>query len=217
MAAIIRAVIWDLDGVIIDSAEEHRQSWHILAHDEGLPLTDEQFWATFGMRNDAIIPLLWGEMPADRVKQLADKKEAYFRELIQKTAHPLPGSIELMSGLHDAGYLQALASSAPMQNIEVISHSLGLQRYLTQLVSGENVPHGKPAPDVFLKAAELLAINPTACLVIEDAVAGVQAAHVAGMRCLSVAYDRDLPGLRAAELMVHDLTQVSVHTIQNLS
>ncbi len=189
----------------------------MLAHDENLPLADEQFWATFGMRNDTIIPLLWGEMPVERVKRLADKKEEYFRALIQKTARPLPGSIELMSALHAAGYPQALASSAPIQNIEVVSKALGLQRYLTQLVSGENVPHGKPAPDVFLKAAELLAVDPPACLVIEDSVAGVQAAHAGHMCCISVAYDRDLPGLRAAELMVHDLTQVSVDTIQKLS
>jgi len=217
MAGSIQAVIWDLDGVIIDSADEHRRSWHRLAQEEGLPFTDEQFWATFGQRNDTIIPLLWGEMSPERVRELADRKEAYFREFIRETAAPLPGAIELLSALKEAGYQQALASSTPMANIDLISEVLGLKRYLTALVSGESVAHGKPAPDVFLKAASELEIEPRKCLVIEDAVAGVEAALAGGMYCIAVAYERDLPGLRAATLMVKDLTEVNVERIRQLA
>ncbi len=217
MSNPIRAVIWDLDGVIIDSAEEHRISWHRMAQDEGLTFTDDQFYATFGMRNDRIIPLLWGPMSAQRIQELADLKEAYFRAVVREKVGPLPGAMELLAALHAAGYKQALASSTPLKNIEVINEVLGLDRYLSALVSGETVPHGKPAPDVFLKAAAELAVDPSLCLVIEDAVHGVEAAHAGGMRCIAVAGNRDLPGLRAAELMVHDLTQVSVDTIRSLS
>ncbi len=217
MADSIQAVIWDLDGVILDSGEEHRLSWHRMAQDEGIPFTDEQFWRTFGMRNDAIIPLLWGEMPPERVQKLADLKETYFRGFIREKARPLPGAIELLTELKNAGYPQALASSTPVKNIEVISEVLGLNRYLSALVSGETVPHGKPAPDVFLKASSELNVPPEKCLVIEDAIAGVQAAHAAGMRCISVAGDRDLPGLRAAELMVRDLTEVNLARIRALA
>ena len=213
----IQAVIWDLDGVIIDSAEEHRRSWHRLAQEEGLPFTDAQFWATFGRRNDAIIPLLWGPMSPERVRELSDRKEAYFRELIRETAAPLPGAIELLTALRDAGYPQALASSTPIENIKLISEALGLRRYLSALVSGETVPRGKPAPDIFLKAAAELGMEPEKCLVIEDAVAGVEAAHAAGMRCIAVAGERDLPGLRAAELMVKDLTEVTVERIRQIA
>jgi len=109
MANQLQAVIWDLDGVIIDSAEEHRRSWHRLAQAEGLPLTDEQFYATFGMRNSAIIPELWGPMPPERIRELADGKEKYFREFVRNAATPLPGAIELLSTLCDAGYRQDLA------------------------------------------------------------------------------------------------------------
>jgi beta-phosphoglucomutase len=213
----IHAIIWDLDGVIIDSGEEHRISWYRMAHDEGLPFTDEQFYATFGMRNDKIIPMLWGPMSEQRVKELADRKEMYFREVVKEKVGPLPGAIELLTALRDAGYKQALASSTPIKNIEVISEKLHLERYLSALVSGEMVPHGKPAPDVFLRAAQELEMDPKYCLVIEDAVAGVEAAHAGGMRCIAVAGERDLPGLRAAELMVKDLTQVTVETIRNLA
>jgi haloacid dehalogenase superfamily, subfamily IA, variant 3 with third motif having DD or ED/haloacid dehalogenase superfamily, subfamily IA, variant 1 with third motif having Dx(3-4)D or Dx(3-4)E len=215
-ATAIQAVIWDLDGVIIDSSEAHHISWHHLADVKHLPFTDEQFFATFGMRNDEIIPFLWGAMPAEQIQEYADIKEESYREDIRKTARALPGAIELLAALRAAGFKQALASSAPVKNIEVVSEALGLASYLDEMVSGETVPHGKPAPDVFLKAAQVLGIEPTHCVVIEDAVHGVKAAHAGHMKCVSVAGDRDLPGLRAAELMVHDLTQVSVDDIRAL-
>lgn len=217
MIQAIQAVIWDLDGVIIDSAEEHRQAWQRMAREEGLAMSDADFWATFGKRNDDIITLLWGPMPPESITALADKKEAYFREIIRQTAKPLPGSIELMRGLHEAGFKQALASSAPPENIALIAEALGLNQYLTALVSGETVPRGKPAPDIFLKAAQELAAVPAVCLVIEDAIAGVQAAHAAGMRCIAVAGNRDLPGLREAELMVRSLTEVDVARVRALA
>src|SRR5205085_6024475 len=124
----------------------------------------------------------------------------YFREFIREKAAPLPGAIELLSELRAAGYPQALASSTPLKNIEVISQALGLNQYLDAFISGETVPRGKPAPDIFLKAAATLGIEPAHCLVIEDAVAGVQAAHAGGMKCIAVMGKRDLLGLREAEL-----------------
>ena len=216
MTNTIQAVIWDLDGVILDSAEEHRLAWHRMAQEASLPFTDEQFWATFGMRNDRIFALLWKELPPERVPELADRKEAYYREIIREKAAPLPGAIELLSELRAAGYPQALASSTPLPNIEVISEVLGLHKYLDAFISGESVPHGKPAPDVFLKAAATLSIAPAHCLVIEDAVAGIQAAHAGGMKCIAVMGDRDLPGLREAELGVKDLTEVNLERIRTL-
>ncbi len=216
MSNPIRAVIWDLDGVILDSAEEHRRAWHRLAEEEGIVFTDADFWATFGKRNDDIIPHYWNVTSTEHVRELADRKERYFREFVRETAAFLPGAEELMRDLHEAGFAQALASSTPIANIELISELLGLKRYLSALVSGETVEHGKPAPDIFLRAAQELRVPAHVCLVIEDAVAGVQAAHAAGMRCIAVAGARDLPGLRAAELMVKDLTEVNVEKIRAL-
>lgn len=216
MSSPIQAVIWDLDGVILDSADEHRRAWQRLAHEEGIQMTDADFWATFGKRNDDIFATLWGNLPSERVKELSDRKEMYFRELIRESAAPLPGAIDLMRGLHNAGFAQALASSTPVENIDLIADVLGLKQYLSILVSGETVARGKPAPDIFLKAASELHMDPTVCLVIEDAVAGVEAAHAARMRCIAVAGNRDLPGLRKADLMVKDLTKVDVERIQQL-
>ena len=217
MSNTVQAVIWDLDGVIIDSAEENKQSWQRLAREEGVQFSDADFWATFGQRNDDILTKQWGIASPEKARELANRKEVYFREFIRDTAAPLPGSLELMRALHDAGFAQALASSTPIENIEVISEALGLKRYLSKFVSGETVPHGKPAPDIFLKAARELGIAPKHCVVIEDAVAGVEAAHAAGMHCIAVAGNRDLPGLRKADLMVKSLTEVNVQTVRELA
>lgn len=217
MTDSIMAIIWDLDGVIIDSADDHRKAWQKLARETGVTFSDNQFAATFGWRNDAIIPTVWGDIPPDILKELADRKEIYYREYVSKDARALPGSMELMSSLYATSYKQALASSAPIANIELISNVLGLNRYLQALVSGETVPKGKPAPDVFLKAAEQLGVAPQNCLVIEDAVAGVEAAHAGGMRCIAVTYGRDLEGLLKAELPVKDLTEVTIEHIKQLA
>lgn len=216
MSQTIRAVIWDLDGVIIDSADEHRRAWQRLAREEGITFTDADFWATFGKRNDDIIPLYWKGLSADQLQALANRKEFFFREFVREAAAPLPGSMELMRDLHAAGLPQALASSTPKENIQLIKELLHLDHYLSALVSGESVARGKPAPDIFLKAASELHMPPSLCLVIEDAVAGVQAALAAGMRCIAVAGNRDLPGLRAADVMVKDLTGVSVELVRSI-
>lgn len=217
MHTSLQAVIWDLDGVILDSANDHRLAWHRLAREEGITFTDADFWATFGKRNQDIIPAYWPVRSPEHLQTLADRKETYFRESVRQTAAFLPGAEALMRELHEAGFLQALASSTPLINIRLIDELLGLSRYLSVLASGENVPHGKPAPDLFLYAASQLGVAPQACVVIEDAVAGVQAAHAASMRCISVAGERDLAGLRAAELMVHDLTEVNVERVRALA
>ena len=155
---------------------------------DGLPYSDEAFWPTFGMRNADVVPRLYQVAgPPERVAALGERKEAIYRELLAQEAKALPGAKELMSALHAAGYRQAVGSSAPERNIALIVELLGLGHWLEATVSGESVAHGKPAPDIFLAGTERLGVAPERCLVIEDAVAGVQAAHAGGMRCLRCA------------------------------
>ena len=216
-SGVVQAVIWDLDGVVIDSEEDHKKAWQRLARETGKEFSDEQFATTFGWRNDAIVPTVWGTVSQEELQELADRKETYYRDYVRETAAFLPGSQELMSTLQEAGYPQALGSSAPTANIALVKEVLGLERYINAFVSGETVPHGKPAPDIFLKAAKELGIEPKRCLVIEDAVAGVAAARAGGMYSIAVAYGRELPGLQVATLVVKDLTDVNVKRIQRLT
>lgn len=124
----------------------------------------------------------------------------------------------LMRALHEAGYRQALGSSAPPANLRLIIDVLGLGPYIDGFVSGEQVAAGKPAPDIFLAGAKLLSVPPARCLVIEDAPAGVQAAHAAGMRCLAVrrAGQLDAPGIEKADAVVDSLTDVDVSLVNRL-
>ena len=213
------AVIWDVDGVLIDSGEQHRRAWEQLAREEGLPYSDAAFWATFGMRNADIFPRMFGVSgPPERIVALGGRKEAIYRALLAENAVALPGAKELLAALHAAGYRQALGSSAPPANLEAILSLLGIASFLNAIVSGEQVAHGKPAPDIFLAAAERLNIPPAHCLVIEDAPAGVAAAHAGGMRCLAVrrAGQPDAPGLDAADALVDALTDASVSLVDRL-
>ena len=212
------AIIWDVDGVIIDSAEQHRRAWEQLAHEQGFSFSDEAFRRGFGMRNTDVIPMLFGVREPERLTALANHKEALYRELLSREAVALPGAKELMTALHEAGYQQALGSSAPPENIRVIVALLGLGDLLQAIVSGEEVAHGKPAPDIFLTAARKLSIEPSCCLVIEDAPAGVAAAHAGGMRCLAVrrAGQSDVPGLEAAEQITDTLRVVDVAQVDHL-
>ena len=215
----LRGVLWDIDGVILDSAEQHRLAWKRLAEEHGFPYTDEAFWAGFGQRNSDVIPQMFGVAgPAERVAALGDRKETIYRALLAEQAVALPGARELMAALHAAGYRQALGSSAPAENIRTIIALLGLEPWLEAYVSGESVAHGKPAPDIFLACAERLGIAPQRCLVIEDAPAGIAAAHAGGMRCLAVrrAGQADPTGLEAADTIVNALTEASVALVDHL-
>lgn len=212
-------VLWDVDGVVIDSAEQHRLAWKQLAEENGIPYSDAAFWAGFGRRNADVIPLMFGVAgPPERVAALAERKEQIYRALVAQQGRALPGARELMAALHAAGYRQALASSAPEANIRLIVDLLKLGPYLGATVSGEAVARGKPAPDIFLAAAERLGVAPARCLVIEDAPAGVQAAHAAGMRCLAVrrAGQADAPGLDAADALVTSLEEAGVTLVDRL-
>ncbi len=213
------AVLWDVDGVLVDSAEQHRQAWEQLAREHGFPYSDEAFWAGFGQRNSDVIPQMFAvHGPPEHVSALAERKEAIYRALLERQAAPLPGAVELMAALRASGYRQALASSAPEENIRTIVRLLGVGAYLDGVVSGETVAHGKPAPDIFLAAATKVGVPSQRCLVIEDAVAGVRAAHAGGMRCLAVrrAGQADAPGLEQAEYVADSLAHVDVELVGQL-
>jgi beta-phosphoglucomutase len=216
-SAPLRAIIWDLDGVIVDSSDQHRRSWQLLAAETQVTFTDDDFWRTFGRSNAAIIPMHWGaQLSPTEIDALAERKEVYFRELLKDDLHALPGALELMQAAHAAGLKQSLASSAPMGNIEVISEGLGLHRWLDATVSGDRLLHGKPAPDIFLLAAERLGVAPAGCVVIEDAPAGVAAAQAAGMRCLAVTNSHPAASLVAATRVVASLAGLNLADLEAL-
>jgi beta-phosphoglucomutase len=183
-----RAVLWDLDGTLADSRVYHWQAWRDTMAHAGVTITDAQFAKSFGQRNDAILTAWLGEAATpDRIREIGDAKEALYRTLMARGGiEPLPGAAEWIRRLHEQGWRQAIASSAPRENVELMVRMLGFQDPVDAIVSAEDVGAGKPDPEVFLTAASRLGVPPHACVVVEDAAAGVEAARRGGMRSIGV-------------------------------
>lgn len=201
-----RAVLWDLDGTLIDTAPIHWQAWQETLAGENYHLTREVFLSCFGMRNDAIIPMWLGaQVTPEDIDRIAAAKEICFRRLLEVLPLPLlPGVMEWLPRLHAQGWRQAIGTMAPRQNLDSMLRITGIGKYMQALATAEDVSRGKPDPDIFLTAAARLGVPPAACIVVEDAPAGIQAARRAGMHSIGVgasilpgSADLSVPSLRA--------------------
>jgi HAD superfamily hydrolase (TIGR01509 family) len=210
MLASACAVIFDLDGVIVDTKEAHQASFVALGAEVGYTVTDEEFRHIFGRRNEEIFPLLFGQpLPTERVAWLADRKEAIFRDLIRGKICPLPGVLTLLPALRAAGFHLAIGSSTPRANVDLILASLEITDLFEVIISAENVTQGKPDPQVFCLGAARMGIPPAQCMVVEDAVAGVEAARNGGMQALAVTTNHARAALHAAHRVVDSLEEVT--------
>lgn len=212
------AAIFDWDGVVIDSSAKHERSWELLSAEIGKPLPPGHFKKGFGRKNQIIIPELlnWAQDPGE-IQRLADRKEELYRDLVRADGVTvLPGARDLLSALREAGVPRAIGSSTPRANLEAIFASTGLDAFFDAIVSAEDVVHGKPAPDVFLKAASLLGFAPARCVVFEDALFGIEAAHRAGMKVVAVATTNPLELLGHADRAVLSLEEISVAGLRSL-
>ena len=202
-------VIFDLDGVLVDTSEFHRRSWFDLAEKEGYDMSDELFYSTFGMQNYQILPLLAdGELSAERVDEMAKWKECRYRELMGREVTAMEGAEELVAELKDRGFLLAVGTSTPRENLEPILEHTRFGDYFDAYVTGEDVSNGKPAPDTFLKAAEKLGAKPGDCVVVEDAIPGVAAGKNAGMMVAAVTSTRKREELHRADIVVDSLGEL---------
>ena len=178
-----RAALWDVDGTLIDSREYHWLSWQGALAVEGFNVTPEQFADSFGRRNDEILRGYFPSYSSAEITRVGEAKEVAYRRLVRERGIDLlPGVRRWLERLREGGWRQAVASSAPRANLEVIIEVLGLDGYFAAVASAEDVTEGKPDPQVFLVAAARLGVEPDSCVVVEDAPAGTEAeigrAHV---------------------------------------
>jgi len=213
--------IFDWDGVIIDSHDQHRRAFYQLAAELGKPFSDELFAKCFGMRNQSILgPLLGWVDPEDtaRMSELADHKEQLYRDILKQTGiTPLPGVLELLEELGEHGVPCSVGSSTPYENIRTIMEITGLGPFFAAVTSAEDVRNGKPDPEVFLVAASRINRRPQDCVVFEDAFVGLEAARRGGMKAIGVATTHPIPKLEPlADLVVERLTEISLPKIRRL-
>ena len=184
----MQAVLFDLDGVIIDSHDQHESAWEKLAEVHQKPLPQNFFKKSFGMRNQTIFNtlLLWSE-DDKAIADLSEEKEAIYREILAETGlYPLPGAKDLLTALAAAGIPAVLATSTPRSNVSAVMDATGLGDLFVDVVCGDDVTNGKPDPEVFLKAAAAANADPVQCVVIEDAQVGIRAGLAAGCKVLAL-------------------------------
>lgn len=215
----MRAVIFDVDGVLVDSYAAHFESWRAVLEENGMRLTEDAFAHTFGRTSREIIAGFWGDATDEaRCRAIDDRKEALYRDIVRARLPAMDGAVELIDALLGADFALAVGSSAPPANVQLSLDCLGRRDAFTAVVTGRDVTRGKPDPQVFLLAAERLGVAPPDCAVIEDAPAGIRAAEAAGAASIALLGTASVEQLRAAgaRLTVGSLRELSPRLIAEL-
>lgn len=214
-----RGVIFDMDGVLVDSYDAHWQSWHVMADEIGKGLTEEQFVRTFGRTSREIIAEHWGagSLTDNEIAAFDQRKEALYREIVAHDFPAMDGARELLVELHAAGFGLAIGSSGPPENVALAVEKLGAETLFSVLITGRDVKRGKPDPEVFLTAAQRLGVAPDCCAVVEDAPVGIAAANAAEMTSIALlSTGHTAESVAAARLTVRSLRELSPDRIGRL-
>jgi HAD superfamily hydrolase (TIGR01509 family) len=215
------AMIFDMDGVLINSNPFHLAKWVDLLNEHKIPFVAEDLpKLLFGKRNDTAFRHFMGpDITPEESRRLSEDLEARFRRAFRPHARPLPGLAALIEECHRAGMPMAVASSAMVANIEFVVDALDFRRFFRQIVSGDHVSLPKPDPEIYLKAAELLRVVPRDCVAFEDSFVGIEAAHRAGMKCVGIASTFSVEELRVqtpAVLVVRGFEDLSLTRLRGL-
>lgn len=209
-------VIFDMDGVLVDSAEAHWQSWRRLLDENRRSASKETFAQTFGKQNRDIIPILFGPVTPERLIELSDHKEAIYRDIIRDQVPVVDGAVQLISDLAAAGAKLAIGSSGPLANIQLVLNAMNVEHLFGAIVSADDVTRGKPDPQVFSLACQRLALPPNRCVVVEDAPVGITAARAAGTKSIAVLMHHGPESFRDADMVVPTLSSLTAQVLIRL-
>lgn len=212
MTDVVRAVLFDLDGTMVDNMRYHVDAWIEMGKKLGRELTPEYIQREFsGRKNEELFPEIAGRpLDSAELDRLAEEKEARYRELYSPHVRLVQGLDALLDQLVERRVAVGIATAAPRKNRDLVLERSGLGARIQVVVGAEQVKRGKPAPDLFLEAARQLGCDPRATLVFEDAVLGVQAGRAAGMTVCGVRTSEPSDVLLAAgaEFTVGDFTEL---------
>ncbi len=205
-----RGVIFDMDGVLVDSYHAHFESFRIFGSKHGIEVTEPMFAKQFGRTSREIFrDWIGGHLTDEDVRTLDAEKELAYREILQRDFPAMDGIGELLAALHAAGFKMAVGSSGPPKNIEVVLRLLPGGQYIDVKVSGMDVHIGKPHPEVFQLAAAKMGLDPRNCVVVEDAPVGVAAGKAAGAAVVAITGTAEHDKLAAADLIVDSHRELS--------
>jgi beta-phosphoglucomutase len=211
-----KAILWDMDGVLADTSQLHFETWERVLTEQGIPFDRQKFHHIYGLKNRDLLPFLAGKsLEPQRIDWIADQKELAFRKALPGRLSLLPGVQDWLQRFYSWGWKQAVASSAPPENVEILVDELGIRKYFAALVTPGNLP-GKPDPAVFLLAASRLDVPFDYCVVIEDSIPGIEAAHRAGMRCIAITTTNPPEALTQADIVVETISQLTIKQIKSL-
>ena len=213
------AIIFDVDGVLVDSYDAHFESYRRLGTEFGLEMPREEFAAYFGRTTRETIQDVWAaaRLTDDQVATMDSRKEAIYRDILTESFPHMEGANSLIQALDTAGFLIAVGSSGPAENVDLVIDQISAGHRIGVRVTGQDVRRGKPNPEVFLIAARRLSVPSNHCVVIEDAAAGVAAARAAGMTSIGlVSTGRTRSELSLADLVVNSLAELSPRVIEEL-
>ena len=215
---MIQAVLFDLDGVLVSTDEYHYRSWLRLSKEEGFDFFDHEFNHQFrGVARMECVEILTRASgrtyTSEQKKEIADRKNRYFAESLTSVTQDelLPGALAALQELKRRGIKIAVASNS--RNARPIIRQVGIEQYLDAIVDGHEIENSKPDPEVFLLAAKNVGVAPAHCIVVEDAIAGLEAAKRAGMKALGIGTRERLPN---ADIVVPDLSAISIDELLSL-
>lgn len=216
---MIKGVIFDMDGVLVDNAHIHTEAFAKFCDGFGVELNVDALMEVFGMGNDDIIPrLIPAELLEDQdLDALGVEKENIYRDIFEEKVEPTRGLIDFLHAIRAKGYKTAIGSSAPLPNVEFVLRKCNMDGLFDAIVNGDMVALRKPAPDIYLMASELLELDPSECVVIEDALPGVEAARAAGtsLICLATTFTKERLSGWDCDLIANDFTELSTDTLEN--
>lgn len=212
-----KGIIWDVDGVLAKTAPFHCESWRKVWKERNIEFSWDDFKMSFGMRNDRIIlEMLGRDYPEEEIAYIAKKKEYYFRKVAKGRIKPPTGLTRLLASLKNDGFRMAVASSGPPENVEFILKECNLTSFFLSFVSGSEVSHSKPHPEIFLLASRRISVEPHQCIVVEDAPAGVKGAKKAKMKCIAITTLHSKDELKEADMIINSFTEVNIEKFNQL-
>ncbi len=213
----LKAVLFDIDGTLLDNNEYHKKAWMQYLEDQGKEISDEEFNEYIsGRTNKDAVEHLYGEVTEEESYKHSLKKDEIYRQMYKPHIEPINGLTEFLKELKEHNIIMALATSGIQENIDFMFEHVPIKQYFKTIIQAKDVEKGKPEPEIFLKTAEAAGIPAQNCIVLEDSISGVQAGKTAGMKVVALTTTHSPEELHEADLVIKDYTEINFERLTSL-